>query len=127
MGCFMKTVRSIAAIVTGYLIFGISAGLLFRAAQRDPHAPAPATFLILSTLYGLVFACLGGYVAARIAQRLELLHAVILALLMATVALISLFAELGRGSVWSQIAALLFMAPAAALGGMVRLKSKEPR
>ena len=124
-GRFMKIMRSIAAVIAGYLIFGISAGLLFRVAQRDPHSPAPVTFMILSTVYGLVFACLGGYVAARIAQRLELLHAVVLALLMATVALISLFAAIDKGPVWSQIAALLFMAPAAAVGGMVRLKSKE--
>jgi hypothetical protein len=123
----MKIVRSIASVIAGYLIFGISAGVLFRLAQRDPHAPAPAAFMILSTVYGVVFACLGGYAAARIAQRLELLHAAILALLMATGALISLFAELGRGSAWSQIAALLFMAPAAALGGMIRLKCKESR
>ncbi len=123
----MKIVRSIAAITAGYFIFGVSAGLLFRLAQRDPHAPAPVKFMILATVYGLVFACLGGYVAARIAGRLELLHAAILALLLATVALISLFAEIDHGPVWSQIAALLFMAPAAAVGGMVGLKSKESR
>jgi len=127
VGRFMKIVRSIAAVTAGYLIFGISAGLLFRFAHRDPHAPAPASFMILSTVYGLVFAGLGGYVAARIANCLELFHGALVALLMATGALISLFAEIDKGSVWPQIAALLFMVPAAALGGMVRLKSKESR
>ncbi len=123
----MNVFRSFGAVIAGYLIFAISAALLFRLAQRNPHAPASATFMILTTIYGFVFAFLGGYVAARVANRLELLHASLLALLLATGAMISLFAELGRGSVWTQISALLFMAPAAALGGMVRLKSKESR
>lgn len=121
----MNVVRSIGAVLCGYLLFALSAVLLFHFAGRDPHAPASPAFIILTTIYGILFAALGGYVAARIAGRLELLHTAVLAGVIALLALISLIVELGKGSVWSQVAALLFMAPAALLGAMVRLRKKD--
>jgi hypothetical protein len=121
----MNVARSIGAVLSGYLLFALSAVLLFHFAGRDPHAPGSRAFIVLTTIYGILFAALGGYVAAWIAGRLELLHVAVLSCVVALLALISLITELGKGSVWSQVAALLFMAPAVMLGGMVRLKKRD--
>ena len=123
----MTMLRSIGAVVAGYLVVGISSVLFFRLSGRDPHAPAPAAFMIVSAIYGFLFSILAGYLAARIAGRLELLHAAVLACLAALIALLSLFADLGRGAVWSEIVVLLFMAPAVMLGGMIGLKKRDDR
>lgn len=114
----MNVLRSIGAVVVGYLVIGVSSILLFRFSGRNPHAPGSAKFVILSAVYGFFFSALAGFIAARIAGRLELLHGALLACLVAMIALISLFAQSGSGSVWSQMVALLFMAPAVMLGAM---------
>lgn len=118
----MNILRSFAGVIGGYLVFAISAGLLFHLTGRNPRAPASASFIILTTVYGFFFAALGGYIAARIAGRNELLHGAALACLMAFVALISLLAELGSAAIWSQISALLFMVPAVLVGAMIRVR-----
>jgi hypothetical protein len=123
----MKAARSIGGVVAGYLIFGLSAGILFQAAKVDPHAPASLTFMVLSTLYGAFFAAVGGYVAAWIAGWREFEHAVALALLIDLTALGSLVAVLGKGSVWSNIATVLVMAPTVLLGGWIRRKQATRR
>ena len=63
---------------------------------------------------------IGGYVAARLARRRPLAHGVAVAALLALGATISLLSTLGRGAVWSQVAALVLMAPCAVLGSWLR-------
>ena len=111
--------RSIVAVVAGYAVFGASAAILFPLTGRDPHAPAPMTFLIFTTMYGIVFATAGGYAASAIALRKPRVHAAIVGALIAVGAVVSLLAAPGDAR-WSQLAALLLMAPAAAAGGMLR-------
>lgn len=118
----MRVLRSIGAVVGGYSLLAVAAQLLFYFSGHNPHGPASASFIILTSIYGFFFAALAGNVAARIAGRLELLHAAVLACLVALIALLSLLADLGNESVWSQLAALLFMAPAVMIGAMIRLK-----
>lgn len=121
----MKVLRSIAAVVAGYLLIGIASEMFFLLSGRDPHAPASAAFVILTTVYGFFFSTVAGYIAARIAGRLALFHAALLACLVALIALLSLLADLGAGSVWSQLVALVFMAPAVMIGAMIRLKKTD--
>ena len=49
-------VRTVIAIVMGYVIFAGSAVLLFRVAKADPHSPVTLSFTSLSIAYGLAFA-----------------------------------------------------------------------
>jgi len=121
----MKVLRSIGAMVTGYILLGVAAELLFHFSGYNPHAPASVSFIVLTAIYGFFSAALAGYVAARIAGRLVLWHGAVLACLVALVALLSLLAELGTGSIWSQLVALLFMAPAVMIGAMMRLKKTD--
>jgi hypothetical protein len=119
----VQIIRSILAVVVGYLVFGASAGALFALSGRDPHAPAALDFMVLSTVHGMFFAALGGFVAALVAGRSPKLHAGVLGGLIASGALLSIISASSTGSVWSQLTAAIFMAPCALLGGWLRTRS----
>jgi hypothetical protein len=110
--------RSIGAVAAGYLIFAMSAVLLFQMSGRAPHAAPPRTIDIARIVWGSVFALVAGWLTARIAWRRPVLHAAVLAGVIALGALASLIGDLS-GAKWSQIAALVVMAPCAWLGGIV--------
>ncbi len=107
----MKILRSIVAVLLGYAVFAASAALLFKIAERDPHAPQSLAFILFAVLYGIGFAGLGGMVAACIAPRKASLHAAFVTSIIALGAAISLVAKPGDGSTWSQWAALVLIAP----------------
>jgi hypothetical protein len=117
--------RGLLGIVAGYIIFAGSAVLLFLISRHDPHAPASSGFLVFSVVYGIVFAFLAGYVAAAIAGLGGMLYAMGVAIAIAAGALVSLIARPGKGAIWSQVAALLLMAPAALVGGYVRTRQRQ--
>jgi hypothetical protein len=116
----IRMLRSIGVVLVGYVPFGISAVLLFKLTGRDPHAPAPVSFMLLSTLYGMAFAVLAGYLAARLAGRRPLSHAIAVAGIIGLGALISIVLRPVGAALWSQLAALVLIAPSAILGGLIR-------
>ena len=118
----MNIGRSIVSVIVGYLIFALSAFGLFQISGQPPHQAAPVSFMFGSIVFGAVFALLGGYVAAWLAKRPPLAHGLAVAAVLALGATVSLFSTLGKGAVWSQVAALALMAPCAALGGWLRSK-----
>ena len=119
--------RNVFAVIVGYLVFGATAGLLFAVTRRDPHLDQPAVFVVLSIVYGVFFATAGGFVAARTAPRQPRRNAAFVGVIIAVLALVSLTVNLGRGSLWSEIATLGLMAPAAVLGGrFVSTERLEP-
>jgi multisubunit Na+/H+ antiporter MnhE subunit len=115
--------RSIGAVAAGYLIFGASAALLFQLSGQEPHQAAPTAFKIASIIWGVVFALVAGWLTARVAGRRPTLHAAIVAALIALGALISLIAR-PSDAIWSQVSAIVFMAPCALVGGL--LSSRVP-
>lgn len=110
--------RSLGAVAAGYLIFGASAELLFQLSGQAPHAPAPVTFKIAAIVWGAVFALVAGWLTARVAGRRPILHAGIVAVLIALIALASLVATPSAAH-WSQVSAIAVMAPCALLGGVL--------
>jgi len=116
----MTLLRSALAVIVGYAIFAVSAGALFHLTGQPPHGEATVPFMVGATLYGIAFALLGGYVSGWIAGRRPFTHGLIVAGLLALGAGASLIATTGQGHIWSQAAALIAMAPAAALGGYLR-------
>jgi hypothetical protein len=122
-GSSSTVLRSIVAVLLGYALFAISAFALFRVTGHDPHAPASVAFMLVAVIEGVVFASAGGYVAAWIAGRRPLAHAVAMAVVLAVGAAASLAATLGHGAVWTQVTALVFMAPAAVIGGRMRARA----
>jgi len=114
--------RSIIAVLVGYLLFAVSAYAFFQLAKQAPHEAAPLPIMLASIAVGSVFALLGGYAAAWLARRRPLAHGVAVATVIALGAAISLFATIGKGAVWSQVAALVVMAPCAVAGGWLRAR-----
>lgn len=108
--------RSALAVGAGDAIFGLSAFLLFRLAGRDPHAPSPIQFMIASIAVGVIAAAIGGWVTAAIASHHRREHAAGLGILIALGALISLVLRPGAGAIWTQLVAVVLMAPAALAG-----------
>lgn len=89
-----------------------------------PHAVASVPFMVVSITSGVAFAIAGGYVAGWLAGRRPLAHGVAVAALLALGVGVSLTSTLGRGAVWSQVAALALMAPSAVLGGWLRARHR---
>ncbi len=115
----MRAIRSAIAVLAGYIVFAVPAIIIFHLTNRAPRQPASGGFILAVTIYGVIFAGLGGYAAAWIAGRAPLLHAVALACVLALIALISLLAQLRSGVIWSQLVTIVFMAPAAVVGGIL--------
>jgi peptidoglycan/LPS O-acetylase OafA/YrhL len=113
-------VRSVLAVLAGYLIFALSAFAFFQISGQPPHQAAPTPFMLGSIVFGMVFALLGGYVAARVARRRPLAHGLAVGCVLALGAVVSLIGTYGKGAVWSQVAALALMAPCAVIGGWLR-------
>jgi putative membrane protein (TIGR04086 family) len=114
--------RSVIAVIVGYLIFALSAFAFFQISGQPPHQAAPVPIMIGSITLGMVSALLGGFVAAWLARRRPLAHGAAVATVLALGAAISLLNTMGKGAVWSQVAALVLMAPCAVLGGWLRLR-----
>ena len=112
--------RSVIAIIVGYLIFALSAFAFFQISGQPPHQAAPMPIVIGSIAFGMVFALLGGFVAAWLARRRPFAHGVAVAAVLALGAAISLLNTVGKGALWSQIAALVLIAPCAVFGGWLR-------
>ena len=120
-------VRSVIAVIAGYFIFALSALLLFRWTGRNPHAPAELWFIIVTIIYGLFFATLAGFVAARLGRGFEMEHALAVASLIAAVGAASLLSEVKTDAMWTQLAAILIIAPCAMLGGYLRQRQRRTR
>ena len=120
----MGVLRSIGAVLVGYMIFALSAFAIFQVTGQPPHAAASMGFIVGSTVSGALFALVGGYVAGWLAGRRPFAHGVAVALVLALGAAVSLAATLGHGAIWSQVAALVLMAPSAVVGGWVRVVAR---
>jgi hypothetical protein len=113
--------RTILGILLGDVIFAGGSALLFYAAKVDPHAPAEMRLILLGTLAGIVLALAGGFIAGWIGHRADLISGMILAVIIAGGAIASMIGRPGQGAIWSQLAALLTMAPAALVGDWLRI------
>jgi len=115
--------RSVIGVVVGYVVFAASAFAMFRVSGRDPHRVQDAWFVVLSIGWGMACAFAGGYLAGVIAGRKPRLHGGIVAVIVGLGAAASMLSQPGAGSWWSQVAALVLIAPAAFAGGVVRSKA----
>ena len=120
-----RPVRSLFAVVAGYLVFGLSAVILFQVAGVDPHAQASTGFKVLSIVWGVAFALGAGFFTAKLAPRRPLWHAGIVAGLVALGAAVSLMGA--GGTKWTPIAAIVFTTPSVILGGFLGSGNGAPR
>jgi hypothetical protein len=115
----MNLLRSIAAVVLGYIVFAVSAALLFQVLGANPHAPQSTGFMAGTVAFGMAAAFLGGLLATRLAPRRRGLHAGLESLLIAAGATASLLASPPADATWSQWTALFLMAPSASVAALV--------
>jgi hypothetical protein len=111
--------RTIAGVIIGYLVFAVSAFLLFRVTHQDPHAPTVMGFEIMAIVYGVFFAFFAGYWGTAIAGRSDMLAAIAIALIMTTLAIVSMMA---KGVSWSPLSAVFCMVPAELVGGYTQAR-----
>ena len=107
--------RTAAGVIAGYVFFVLATLMLFAVAAQEPHEAMSFAFAATATVYGVVMAFIGGLIAAGIARRPG--AATLVAVLLVIAALASIFTVPEGGSHVSMIAAIVFMAPAAAAGG----------
>jgi len=118
----MPLLRSVIAVVVGYLVFATSAVALFQFSGHDPHSSDNMGFMMFSIFYGFFFATLAGFLAALIGGRYEIEHSLAVASLIAAAGAASLLMRSTLGVIWTQLAALLVMAPSAMAGGYLRMR-----
>ncbi len=104
----MQVLRSVGSVILGYLVFAVSAFAFFQISGHAPHAPAPLPIMLGSILVGILFAFIGGYLAATLAGRKPAAHglavAVILALFFAHMFVTS---QYGKNCIYQQLLAQL--------------------
>lgn len=118
----MQVLCSIGSVILGYLVFSLSAFAFFQLSGQPPHAEAPLSIMAASIMVGIVAAFAGGFLAAYFASRKPMAHGLAVAAILALGAAVSLVSTLGHGAIWSQVAALVLMAPSAAIGGWFRAR-----
>jgi hypothetical protein len=106
--------RVVSGIILGYLLFELLWFGLFRVTNTDLHAPASISFEAGAVVFGLLFALSAGRLASFIGGRPHFIAAWIVGALVAVSAIVMM---IRKGVAWPQVAALLFMAPAAVIGG----------
>jgi hypothetical protein len=120
-------VRSILAVSVGYCTFAVGMAVLFFVSGIERHTlPSPA-FVAGASLYGMAVAAFAGLVATLLADDRTDRHARLVAVLIGGLALVSLYSQYDRGSVWSELATLLLMTPATRMGAALGRRPEAPQ
>jgi membrane glycosyltransferase len=119
-------VRSILAIVAGFLFIGalaFGAGAGLQSAGIMPPAGEPLTDIgpiLLETVYVALFAITGCWLAAWLAPDRPMRHALILGVLGLAFNLMGAVATWGQRPAWSTVLNLALVMPYAWIGGRLR-------
>lgn len=119
--------KNVLAVLVGYLTYAVPTVLLYSLANQGPFLQPSDAFLLGSMLQGIVFAFLGGYVAAWIAPRRDRWHAGLVAIIIAVVALLQAYGRPAGNASEAPLTLLFFIAPSAWLGGVLRSFQDEAR
>ena len=116
--------RSILAIIVGYLTFAIPIRILFLIWFGMPDSdnmPTPSMgFMPFSIVFGFIFTIAAGYVTALIATRLEIKHVYFLAGVLILLAIVNMITAAGNEPFWYQIVNLITGVAGVLLGGSIR-------
>jgi peptidoglycan/LPS O-acetylase OafA/YrhL len=120
----MKIIRSFLSLIVGYLIFAVAMLILWMVFGYKPKDVPPDGFLVFSIFFECLFALGGGYVAALVAHRKELVHTGILMGVVVVMGVLSLFWPQNELPWWANLATTFPIAPCFLLGGLIRKKNR---
>jgi hypothetical protein len=123
------------AIVTGYVLMvllGMAAGTLLSLVapatfppDGQGSAPLPGLgWYALTLAYSVVFAILGGHTCARLARRDEMMHAGVLAALLAVAGLRLLLTAPSPIPMWRSAGYLAASVTGVLVGGLIRARAR---
>ncbi|MFC2124928.1 hypothetical protein ACFLU5_08970 [Bacteroidota bacterium] len=115
--------RSALSVIIGWLVYGISVGILFGMTGVNPYGESSAFFKIGSTFYGIVFSFIGGFVTALISKQKQFLHSLALSFLHILIALTAMYFT--EGNHWFEWVNIFIIAPFIILGGWIRVRNMK--
>jgi hypothetical protein len=132
-GSETSMIRSVLAVVAGYLVVATATFLTFvLAGDGLRRAPDPALLAnpnlarqLLCLAASAAYCIAGGYVAAALAPDSPRRHALSLGVSVAALAFVSLASGRAREPLWFQILLLFLAIPAAVAGGWLRDVSRS--
>lgn len=120
--------RSIIAIVCGSMVIAalsLSADAVLMGVSPESFSASGrsenSSLLMLTLVYSAIFSVLGGYVAAWVAKRQELKHALALGLWQLVLSTLSAIQFSETAPLWWHAIFLLLIVPAIWCGGYLRL------
>jgi hypothetical protein len=113
----IAVLRSIAAVVGGYLIVAAGTILTFNVLVGQVTINSSSLQLMVGTIGAIISGLAGGGIAALVAPRLPFLHAAGVLILLA-IDTASVLAK-GPGPVWFDLAGSIVLALAVLLGGWI--------
>jgi hypothetical protein len=111
-------IRSALAVLAGILVLTITSFAIEAAANPFMIQNVPARIFTLA--YTMLCVAAGGYVTAWLARRAEVRHAVIMGVIEAVFTVGAMLALPGHAPLWSWVAGIVLIIPAAWFGGWIR-------
>ena len=128
-----NTLKSIEAVLAGFItVFVLSVGTDFILEKLGffPPANEPDAYtgwmLMLALIYRSIYSVAGFYLAATLAPRAPMRHAIILGIIGAVFATLGAMANWDRSANWYPVLLVLVTLPCAWLGGrLVEIKNSK--
>ena len=119
-------IRSILAVISGYLAFYLAMLILWFAFGYGPKHEIPSNeFLVISAFFEALFAFGSGYLIAYIARRRELLHAGFLSFVFILSGILYLLLKMYQYPTWVPLVVIFVHAPCVLLGALLRKKQSH--
>jgi hypothetical protein len=124
----MKTLKSIGAILTGFLaaaILSIISDLVMGKLglmSMDTFKESPTWVILMVTIYRFIFNVLGCYIAASLAPDRPMRHAMIIGVIGLVLSIIGSIIMWEHAVPWYNISIILMALPSAWIGGKLRTK-----
>jgi hypothetical protein len=122
----VRIVRGVAGVLFGFIVFVAIIRMLSAFAGSLTNA-APANYVLLSLVWTVAAAVLGGYISARIAGSHEFPHAAAVGLLIVALGFVSMRQEGASRPGWYQITIAGCGPISAMIGAAIRLLTKSRR
>ena len=125
-------VRSLLAVVLGYVVMLVAQlggdtalTALAPSIMPQPGEPPDPAYFAFRLGTGFFFIAIGAYMAALLAGRAEMKHALSLAALSIAAGILEAYYFAGEQPLWYSVALMFLSIPSALVGGYFRLRQVE--